>query len=572
MNIFLDEYFFFVSAILGILVCISASALFFQASLYEAKLKSLKRFSGFAILGIAFILSLFERKFPEIGASVAAMEVVGFALIAFGVISELTLTQLNVVGNKNKKIMFPRKDLFQLLALLFLVFLILFVWRVLQRLGLTGNNQLYFTSILQLISSVFIVVTIIFQVKRYVLEIKDRRSRIQNLFPLAGYVFLLVRGLSLVLYRAPELHLVVLHQITLNFSIIWRLSYYALFAGSVFLGIWLWNYIKIRYFLRIYVVFLALGIVMASLGSLIVLIMNFRILESNNLQKLNDHADAINVILDDRLNTTEFLSKLIAQNSDLLDKAKKNDIDGLEQSANVYLEEASLDIIKVYDASEVVIASPSDPRDIGQSAATDPLIDKVYKTQKGVKSFDTVPGVLTPVIVVRSVYPLIDNNVAINAIEVGYRFDSAFVDYVTRSAEYDVTIYTDIIRSASTITTEDDISRWVGTRETNADVINIVMEKGEQYKGITEGLNYQYYSAFSPIKNYEDKVIGMISVSSSTYRLYEDARQNLISTFLIVSGSSLLPTLLGYYAVRTYKSKRETFEENVIEKNDNQNA
>lgn len=556
MNLFLHEYFFFVSSIVAILVCVSAASLFFLAVQYEKKLRSSKRALGFSILAIAYLLGILERRFLNFGIAGNLLEVIGLALICFGVIAEPILSHLSNVEEteaKKQKLPIERRDILGLVVgILLVIFLAMLVSTLNIKSFAQANIEEYLRSALEVLSLIFILVTIMYQIKRYV---RDRS--LQNLLPLLGYIFLLFRSFMLILFRLPELDIVTLRLLTLNFSMVWRIAYIMAIIAFVFLGIWAWNFIKVRFFLRVYVVFLAIGIIMASLGSLVVLLLNFRIIENNNLQKLDDHAEAIDVVMGEKLGTSSFIAKLIAQNEQLLKIAQSDDVETLESKTREFLEDAELDIVRVYDGYGVIVASPNDPRDIGRSYIDDELVRYVIDNRTGISSFGSEPGVLSPVIIARSLYPAMNGDSIQGVVEVGYKFDTAFVDFLSRETTFDISIFTDDERSATTLTTEDGVSRWVGSKETNKDVVKTVLQKGEKFQGITEGLDHLYYSAYSPINDHDGNVIGMISAESSTYKLFEDTREQLVISFLLVGTVSLIPTLIGYFAIRSYNFNKK---------------
>jgi len=556
MNLFLHEYFYFVSSIIAILVCVSAASLFFLAVQYEKKLKSSKRALGFSILALAYLLGILERRFLNFGIAGNILEVIGLAFICFGVIAEPLLSHLSHVEEREatqKKLPIERKDVLELLvSILLVIFLAMLVSTLNIKSFGQANLEEYLRSALHVISLIFILVTIIYQIKRYI-----KYRTMQNLLPLLGYIFLLCRAFVLILYRLPELDIVTLRLFTLNFSTVWRIAYIMAIVAFAFLGVWAWNFIKVRFFLRVYVVFLAIGIIMASLGSLIVLLLNFRIIENNNLQKLDDHAEAIDVVMEEKLGTSNFIARLISENEQLLKIARSDDVEALETKTKEFLEDAELDIVRVYDDFGVIVASPHDPRDIGRSFSDDELVRYVLDNRKEISSYSYEPGVLSPNIVARSLYPTYNENSLSGVVEVGYKFDTPFVDFLSRETTFDISIFTNDERSATTLTTEDGISRWVGSKETNEEVVKQVLKDAEKYQGITEGLDHLYYSAYSPITNHMGEVIGMISAESSTYQLFEDTREQLVMSFLLVGTVSLIPTLVGYLAIRSYNFNKK---------------
>ena len=132
-------------------------------------------------------------------------------------------------------------------------------------------------------------------------------------------------------------------------------------------------------------------------------------------------------------------------------------------------------------------------------------------------------------------------------VEVGYKFDNAFVDFSKEKTGLDVTVYTGSKISATTIKTQDQVTRYVGSEEVRNDIINTTLKGGDSYYTTIDRFGEIYYSAYSPIRNVNGQIIGMISVGKPTFQLIDAMRQQLLNTFILVSILSALVSLLGYY-------------------------
>jgi hypothetical protein len=139
-------------------------------------------------------------------------------------------------------------------------------------------------------------------------------------------------------------------------------------------------------------------------------------------------------------------------------------------------------------------------------------------------------------------------------VEVGYKFDNAFVDFSKENTNLDVTIYTANKISATTIKTEDKASRYVGTEESSNSIINATLREGNNYTTTIDRFGDTYYNAYSPIRNVDGQIIGMVSVGTPTYLLLEDMRQRLLTTFMLVDVISALISLLGYYLMPSLRT------------------
>ncbi|MFC1640767.1 cache domain-containing protein, partial [Patescibacteria group bacterium] len=90
------------------------------------------------------------------------------------------------------------------------------------------------------------------------------------------------------------------------------------------------------------------------------------------------------------------------------------------------------------------------------------------------------------------------------------------------------------------------------------DVVVKVYENGESIRLALDRLGRPYYSAFQPIRDVNGEIIGMVSVGTPTNLLFEDTRQQLITTFLIATLISLLTAFFGYLAIRYFRQAQVT--------------
>jgi len=585
MDLFWQEYIFYAVSIFSLIVSVSSSILFLYALKKEKKLQTPWRAFGFFLLAIAFFLLIIERIYDPIGILALTILFVGFYCIYRGVLLEPSLVSLAQVGKSTSKtaIKFNWKTISKSIASFFknIGYLVSQAYHSLSKEAKQSTKKgyqmtqsgalalafilaiiifviVYFffptfaPSTLAILSFVFIITTIQVQIKRLQSEKKlSKATYYQNLWPLLGYVFLAVSTFFLFLNRLPDLDIVFLFYQTQAFSWAFYLSILGLLVGFIFLAVWSWNFIKLRTFLRTYVVFLFLTILISSLGSLVFTLRIFTVVEDNNLNLMAQGAQAQYYVMTEKADNALFVSRTLSNDPRVT--ADFNNLDQLEIVAQEYYDSADLDIMRVYNKFGEVILSPHDERDIGRLFNEDKMVSYVLGEKSQIKTFDQEAGVLSPVIIARGIYPVMINGSIQGAIEAAYRMDTAFVDYSKERTSLDVTIYTDSTRSASTITTQDDVSRWVGTEETDQEVISEVLQKGELYSTRLDRLGIEYYSAFLPIRNTDGNIIGIVSVGVPTYILFESTRTQLVTTFLIGAVISLFVAFLGYIAIRSFE-------------------
>jgi sensor histidine kinase regulating citrate/malate metabolism len=257
--------------------------------------------------------------------------------------------------------------------------------------------------------------------------------------------------------------------------------------------------------------------------------------------------------MEDRKNTALVIARSIADTDGISDRVVSDDYNDLLANLDETLHSARVDILRIYDSAGNVIASASDQRERGESHLDDTLLQTALREKKAVTGFGTKDHVLAPLITARAVYPLVDQNSVSGAIEVGYLFDSAFVDFSKTRTGLDVTIFTGDLRSATTIYKEDGVSRFVGTVETQPEIAEKVLTRGETIALEVERLGVGYYTAYVPLRDYEGDTIGMVSVGTPTFQLFEDSRQQLLTSFLILTFVSLLAAAIGYTTMRNFE-------------------
>lgn len=559
MTLFWYEIAHFLIAIFGILVALSASALFFLVIRYERQLQTVWRAIGFSALAVTFLLFIFERKYEIVGTPALIVQAFAFISIYIGVFAEPKLSQLLQIGKKsvsadhaayrNVRATVGGRAAPAPLTVFFLVLVALILVSVFW--------APYTRAFLEALAALFVGLTIPIQIRRYQREVDDQKARRLNLYPLLGYIALLAGMVALVFFRLPgTLEIVSLRQLTLEYSWIWQLGQALLALGFVFLGLWAWTFIRVRPFLRTYVVFLSIAIVVASFGSLIFTMLIFGIVERNNLKLMSEGAKTQDLIMQDRATQALAFAIDIGKNPDVLQSLGQHTIAPLRDRIKQYVTDSNASNIRIYDPNGQIIVSSTDERDEGRVIRDDRYLNFTLSQHRQYKTFDLVPGVLTPSVIARALYPILNGQQELlGVVEVDHSFDNAFVDFSQKKTGLDVTIYAGKKRAATTIMTLDGVSRWTGSEESDQAVIDTVLQQGKLYSAALDRLGRPYYSAFEPVKNVNGEIIGMVTVGTPTALLFEETRQQLITTFLIVMLISLLVALLGYVAVRSFGRK-----------------
>jgi two-component system NtrC family sensor kinase len=108
------------------------------------------------------------------------------------------------------------------------------------------------------------------------------------------------------------------------------------------------------------------------------------------------------------------------------------------------------------------------------------------------------------------------------------------------------TIFQDDVRISTNVLTAQN-TRAIGTR-VSEEVYNQVIAKGLPYIGRAYVVNNWYITAYEPIRNVSDSVIGILYVGILEQK-YIDLRQNAVLTFLLISLGGILASIGISYAI-----------------------
>lgn len=312
MSIDWREYFYYFVAYFVLMTCFASATLFLYVYKKEKLIRTIWRPVGFGLLVLAFFLLIVERVLPFMTITALVILWMGFYCIYKGVMLEPSLKHLleakkiktkklkekksrggiladtigllkiliggfvddlTAIWSKSKKTNEKdkniRENLFQTGILRELISFVLIV----ALFGLVVVAILfaeYLPAYLEMMSLVFILATIYIQIQRYKYEKTDWLGSRQNLYPLLGYIFLAGRSLLVIYDRLPSSTTVEYYAMTQDYGFMWYLVTIFTCLGFLFLGLWIWNFIRVRVLNSIYGIFMLVMGVVAILGATMV--------------------------------------------------------------------------------------------------------------------------------------------------------------------------------------------------------------------------------------------------------------------------------------------------------------
>jgi hypothetical protein len=318
------------------------------------------------------------------------------------------------------------------------------------------------------------------------------------------------------------------------FGPVWIAQLVFLLAGAVVLGRWVWRYLTKRFMSQLFMTFIG-----ATLAGFLIIAVSFTSLLVNNVQKssLNNLDTAANV-LSYAINSkqSESLSDLqtVAENPLVVNAVIASDHNSLVNLTNDYLHNEQQSSLTITNAVGEVLIRAQDPNRWGDSISSDTNIRRALIGQS-VSSIDTQAGVLAPSVNILSVVPIFNttNNQIVGAVEGGLVLDSAFVSGIKQATGLDSSIYAADVVSATTFLAPDGVTHLVGATETDNAVRQIVLAHGQTFKGVLNIQNRQYLAVFTPLKDINNNVVGMLFIGQPQVATLQTAGHAVELTFVI---------------------------------------
>jgi methyl-accepting chemotaxis protein len=99
------------------------------------------------------------------------------------------------------------------------------------------------------------------------------------------------------------------------------------------------------------------------------------------------------------------------------------------------------------------------------------------------------------------------------------------------------------------------MTRWIGVKETSNTVQNTVLKQGQTFKGILSIQNRQYLAVFTPLKDINNNIIGMIFIGQPQVAILEAAGRSVELTF-VVTALLLIVSIIPAYLISKYLARQ----------------
>jgi hypothetical protein len=335
-------------------------------------------------------------------------------------------------------------------------------------------------------------------------------------------------------------------KLVVSYSPLWVTTQVLLFISSAILGWWVWRYLTKRFFTQLFMVFtmLTLGIFLITTISFTFLLVNKVQNESiSNLQTANN---VLGYAINAKKAETLADANVIAENPNIVNAVLIKSNSTLANLTSTFLSKYNVSSLIITTADAQVLLRGQDPADYGDSLSSNALVRRALIGQSS-SSINTQNGVLAPVIYINSITPIMgSNNQVIGTVTVGLTIDSAFVDGIKQATGLESAVYAGNVVSATTFVASDGITRMTGVSETNSSILNAVLKNGQDFAGTANILNRQFLTVFSPLKDVNNNVIGMLFIGVPQTSILQTAGHAVELTFLVTAVLLILTTFPAY--------------------------
>ncbi len=334
------------------------------------------------------------------------------------------------------------------------------------------------------------------------------------------------------------------------FGPLWFASNAFLLAGSLVLGRWVWHYLTERFMSQLFMMFTAsiLAIFLLTTVSFTFLLMHN--VQNDSLNNLQTAANVLNYALDSKKAETRANAETVSQNTQIIDAVAARDHKSLLALTAGFLATKKQSSLVITTSSGQVLLRAEDPNRWGDSLSSDTLVRRAV-VGASTSSVVSRQGVLAPAIYIKTTVPVrSSDNTIIGTVSVSLIANNALVDGIKNSTGLDSAIYSSDTLSATTFVAPDGKSREIGVKQTDKAVTNRVLKHDQVFKGQLNILNRPYLAVYTPLKDADNSVVGMLFIGQPQATTLKTAGQSIELTFLVAVVLLVLSTIPAYLVAR----------------------
>jgi arginine exporter protein ArgO len=334
------------------------------------------------------------------------------------------------------------------------------------------------------------------------------------------------------------------------FGPVWIIEQGLLLISALLLGRWVWEYLIKRFISQLFMVFVSLTLtifLLTTVGFTFLLMHN---VQNDTLDNLSTAANVLSYGFDAKKTETRANAQALASNPQLSQAVTAKDHKALQALTSGFLGTNKQSSLVITTETGQVLLRGEDPDRWGDSLSSDTQVQRAL-IGKDSSSLVSKEGVLAPLMYIKTAVPVRDaSQKIIGTVSVGLVIDNGFTDGIKKSTGLDSAIYSGNIRSATSFIAPDGKSRWIGVKENSQTVKQTVLVSGKTYKGELNILNRPFLAVYSPLKDADNTIIGMLFIGEPQANILQTAGHSIELTFLLAVALLILTILPAYYMAK----------------------
>jgi len=344
-------------------------------------------------------------------------------------------------------------------------------------------------------------------------------------------------------------------KLTTSFGPLWIAEHLLLLGAVIILGNWVWGYLLRRLFTQFFMIFTLSSLLIFLFTTISFSALLLKNIEDETLRKLKTDVKVLNFALEGKKDEAASDAQVLTQNSQVVAAVSQEEKTALADILEDYLLSKNQSSLVVVSGKGEVLGRGEDREKVGDSLSGDALIKRALIGERGA-SVLAQDAILSPEISVKAAVPIKnEDGEVIGAVLAGEKIDNAFLDGIRRATGLEASIYSGNVLSATTLVSPDGKSRPIGIKEENAKVKDNVLKDGIEFLGTTEILGTPYFTAYLPLKDIDEVVVGMLFAGEPQVNALMIAGKSIEMTF-IFAAALIVFSILPSYLIAKYITKQ----------------
>lgn len=335
---------------------------------------------------------------------------------------------------------------------------------------------------------------------------------------------------------------------------VWMVSHIFLAIFSWITITWSFSYLLKRINTQLFIIFTSSIITIFIVTAISFSFLLLKNMVDETLARLSTDTAVLSFGIDAKKKEAMSTSLAVSKDVRVIPALSSNDRKTLGDIAEESITTYIVSSLIILDSNSVVVARGEDRQRTGDSMSEDQFVKRVLQGEIQ-SSLIVRQGMLSPNILVRSAYPIKDGDRYIGAVITSIVLDNIFLDGIKNATGLEAGIYGDNILSATTISNRDKNNRPIGIKETNKEVLQSVLGKGEPKSLEVKILDTDYLASFHPLTDVNNTPIGMVFIGKPSYTTLQTVDKSIQTTFLITIILVII-SLLPSYLISKYITKQ----------------